>query len=85
LLGGPIAAAAFAFHGHPGPGTAHPAAFQVDDFAIKCGQNYVATLVECEGGAPLERLDVRDGKPLADCLSAHSGAEVICRDRSGVS
>lgn len=55
----------------------------VDDFAIRRGQHYGTLLFDIETGAPLDLLQGRDARPLADWLAAHPGVEVVCRDRSG--
>jgi hypothetical protein len=39
-------------------------------------------LIDIETGAPLDLIEGRDARPLADWLAAHPGVEVICRDRA---
>jgi len=67
----------------PDPQAASPRVPGVDDFAIRRGQHYGTLLIDIETGAPLDLLEGRAARPLADWLTAHPGIEVICRDRSG--
>jgi hypothetical protein len=67
----------------PDPAAASPRVLGVDDFAIRRGQHYGMLLIDIESGAPLDLIEGRDARPLADWLAAHPGVEVICRDRSG--
>ena len=67
----------------PDPAAASPRVVGVDDFATRRGQNYGTVIIDCETGAPLDLLEGRDARPLADWLAAHPGVEIICRDRSG--
>jgi len=68
----------------PDPAAGEARVLGVDDFAIRRGQHYGTLLINIETGAPLDLLEGRDAKPLADWLAAHPGIEVICRDRGVV-
>ena len=49
---------------------------------IRRGQHYGTLIIDIETGAPLDLLEGRDARPLAEWLAAHPGVEVICRDRA---
>ena len=54
----------------PDPQAASPRVLGVDDFAIRRGQHYGTLLIDIETGAPLDLLEGRDARPLADWLAA---------------
>jgi transposase len=54
----------------------------VDDFALKRGHVYGTVIIDCDSHQVLDVLPGRDAEPLAEWLTTHPGAEIVCRDRS---
>ena len=67
----------------PDPSVGDVEVLGVDDFAIRRCQAYGTVLVDILAHRPVDLIEERTSKVLADWLGKHPGVKVICRDRSG--
>lgn len=63
--------------------TPSPKAIGVDEFALRRGSTYATILVDLEQHRPVAVVEDRKAAPVATYLAAHSGIEVLARDRAG--
>jgi transposase len=67
----------------PLPPAGTPRVLGVDDWSQRRGHTYGTILVDADQRRPIDRLPDRTATTLATWLEAHSGIEIVTRDRSG--
>ena len=67
----------------PDPSVGDVEVLGVDDFAVRRCQAYGTVLVDILAHRPVDLIEERTSKVLADWLGKHPGVKVVCRDRSG--
>jgi hypothetical protein len=67
----------------PGPEIGQVTVLGADDFSKRRGHSYATLIIDVEARKPIDVLDDRQAATLTDWLRAHSGVQVVCRDRAG--
>ncbi|MBC7277079.1 ISL3 family transposase [Nocardioides sp. NBC_00368] len=67
----------------PLPAMDVPRVLGIDDFALRRSHEYATILIDAETGRRIDVIPTRLSQPVQDWLTAHPGAEIVCRDGSG--
>lgn len=67
----------------PLPAMEVPRVVGIDDFALRRSHVYATIIIDAETGRRVDVIPPRLSKPVQDWLTAHPGAEIVCRDGSG--